>query len=52
MKVVYNNRKKTRGRHVQVVTVPLYKGIDYTTGQKIPNLHPNAGKTVQIRHIK
>ena len=45
-----NNRRRTKGRIVQVVTVPKYKGIDHNTGMLIPNLHPNAGKTVQIRH--
>ncbi len=45
-----NNRKRTRGRKIQVVRVPEWKGIDYATGKKIPNPHPNAGKIVQIRH--
>jgi hypothetical protein len=52
MRVVYNNRKSTRGRIVQVVTVPLLKGYDPIAKRYIPNPHKNAGKTVQIRHIK
>lgn len=50
--IVNNNRKRTKGRTIQVVKVPEYKGFDLITGRPKKNDHPNAGKTIQIRRIK
>lgn len=47
----HNNRKRTNGRRVQVVEVPLKK-IVWKNGEPhlVNNDHPKAGKVIQIRH--
>lgn len=42
-----NNRKRTRGRRIQTIDVPL---TIIKNGKVIANPHPKAGKQIQIRH--
>lgn len=47
-----NNRKRTRGRKIQVLEVLLTFTKLNAFGQWVtePNKHEKAGKTIQIRH--
>lgn len=47
-----NNRKRTKGRHIQTVDVPVFKKIvkDGVT-HHVKNDHPKAGNKIQIHHL-
>jgi hypothetical protein len=47
-----NNRKRTRGRSIQVIDVPLFISKDDGHGNmvKIRNPHNKAGRKIQVRH--
>lgn len=43
-----NNRKRTRGRLIQSIDVPVM--IRNKEGALVRNRHPKAGKQIQVRH--
>jgi len=47
-----NNRKRTKGRIIQSVRIPLFvtKLDKFGSGKSVPNDHPKVGKVIQIKH--